>query len=219
MHTPTHTKVKGDLLLELRDVNLEINKVKSELEIAKRERDAFLKSNLSSFKDLRDREEACNRIEEKFNTVGGDIELYVKQLEDRSVELRNDIKELEAKNFKMDVLFEKKEKDCKYKIVLLDVEIKGKKENSEAISKETEKKSKKIIELNKIIRQLKESNDVEQERKNTIAASLSRKELELSQREIDTERTRSELRVWSVRLHNKYGKKMSEVEKRIIPKI
>jgi len=98
MHTPSHTKLKGDLLLELRDIRLEINKENTTLEKVRADR-AFAEK---SFKDreerVSEREKVNSRLEEKFDSVAGDAEKWLEVVKKNTKIERESRNMLESEN-------------------------------------------------------------------------------------------------------------------------
>lgn len=218
MYTPSHTKLKGDLLLELKEIRDLYSIESSKLETVQRQRREAESGFQEREKRVLEREKINNILEEKFNSVANDADLYLENLERELRIKKEEIKGLEktenniSDNIK--IIEEKKNKITKQ----LDKEIEDKRAEKNSINKEVESRileleplkveKNKLLEKNKII---KEDNEI-------ISAKLSERELKVTQREVDSERRNSELRVWSVRLHNKYGKYMTETENVLIPK-
>ena len=204
MHTVEITKLKGDLLLELKDIRDSINIEKAKLEILERERIAYGSSY--NFKQL----------EEKFASVAGDAELHLEIIKSKIIEEEKIFSKVKFQNQQIISNNKKLEEDAESKIKQLTQEINDKKMFKEDITKQIKIasdilnshtiKSSKISNENKII----------EEKNKQTELGLAQRENLVSEREKKIENTKSDLRIWSVRLHNRYGHLMSDVEKQLV---
>ena len=95
MRTVPITKLKGDLLLELKGVKLNIVTENSKLEQVQRKRIEAEKSFSERELKVKKREEVNDRLEKKFNIIVGDADSYLESVEKNTEEKRIEIKELE----------------------------------------------------------------------------------------------------------------------------
>lgn len=216
LHTPLPTKLKGDLLLELRDIRLEINKENSLLEIVRKKRADAESSFIEREKKVSNRESAIVRLEEKFGAIVDDSEAYVKSVDSQVKSKKNELSIVKndiERNKKNEVEIENRKKNI---IKQLDTEIADKKEHKESILEN-------VIGLDaEIISCTKERNDLLSEIKSkkdqmeVDIASIAKREAAVSEREIICENRKSDLRLWEVRLNKKYGHLLTEHEKKLI---
>lgn len=212
------TPTKDDKTLELRDIELKINEKKIELEKIS----VLVDGADKSFKDRENkiavRERVNDILEDKFNSVAGDAELYLKKIkdeteieEDKLSKIRSDIKSEESRIAEV--------KSSKFKIInQLDSEINDKKQLSESLSSDIRMQKELLKSAKDEYSIIDNKNKVLIEEHKIKNEDLHKREVEVSKREIQSENLKSELRTWAVRLYTKYEQFMTDAEKKIMEK-
>lgn len=210
------TALKGDLLLELKEIRLAINKTNNELEIVQREKKSLSLLCSKVNDELKEREAACARIKDKFNSDVGDSKIYLKNIDDKVLDVSSVLRDLKKKEEKLKSNIDETEKTFSEKKKNLNKQVVEIELNIEKLNNEFSLTTDKISSLNKIALQLEDKNKSETKRQYDRSLELSKKEKNIEEMQKELERTRSDLRVWSVRLNKKYGLHMAETEKKII---
>ncbi len=216
MRTAPITKLKGDLFLELKEIKLEIVKATSKLDATQR-KIIELNKVFSEREDKIHKRENVNKIlEKKFNSIADGADLYLDKIKKEIVVNKKEFAKIDSKKKKIGLnIVSLKEKESS-RIKQIEKEIENKTKFNKSLNKtilenklildKLENKNKKLSESNSIIH--KDSEDV--------SAKLSKREILIKEREIKNEVTKSELGIWAFRLHEKYGRKMNDIEKKLI---
>ena len=215
---PPVTKLKGDALLELRDINLVINKSKNDLSILEKIKTESENGYQKRIDAVSKREETNSRLEEKFNSVAGNAELYLAKLKIKVSDADIALKKISNKEDKIKNDIKLLEENKLSKIQSLDKDISDRKKFKEGIDKEILKNSSVLDSLKIENKKINAENKAIIERSEAISKQISKRENIVKEKEIKCENTRSELRVWTVRLHKNYGKYITDTEKIILDK-
>src|SRR3990167_9221662 len=177
MQPVPETKLRGDLLLELRDVRLEINKEKEKLEILQRQR-AEAESGLQARENkVKTREEVNDRLEKKFNLVAGDAEKYHQNVTKYRIKEQDNVKKLSKKLQKIldDTVIAEESRLSSLK--QLDQEIQDKIAYGKSLQKKIVLDSLLLEAIKKETKELLEKNDFVKNESERIAAKLSEREI------------------------------------------
>jgi len=214
--TPKETKLKSDALLELKEINIQINEAKAKLEAINAECVAAA-SNLTSIRNKeRDFKLAMERIGGKFDAIADPKESEIKDLD---AEIASRKKELDSvlavkREVESDIasLQEKKE----FIIQGHDEKIKEKESLIQTLEHDIQEKSEQATSAKKSLNDTI-SKDLELSERIAIRSKeLSDREEKVEAREKICAQNGSEVRVWAVRLYNKYEKFMTDREKSIL---
>lgn len=216
---PSHTKIKGDLLLQLRDVKEDINKELSYLEKIKNQRREAEIGFAERERKLKDKESSIKLIEEKFGKIVDDKDSFILEKDKEITVKRMGIKTLEKDKEKLEKEMFDKKVELNKKLSKIEIRTREKEQFEEGIIKNIDRLNKELYELHNSNKELFDKNASIKNENERLTSEMAKRESVLSEREKAMAIAKSELRVWSVRFHNKYDKFMSAVEKELIPEI
>ena len=204
--------------MELRDIKLEINREKVELEKVSKTRAESEAAWHAREKRVKVREEVNDRLEEKFNSVAGDAEEYhQKVVEERKKE--------QEKVKKLSKILERFEEDMANTKDKLHADVRHLSQGiSDSKSFLEDLKSRIVLAALEFEATRKENknlcmdNELKKAESEHISAKLAERELLVSEREKKLENTKSELRVWTIRLHKRYGGYLNDTEEAVLEK-
>lgn len=213
MHTPSHTKLKGDLLLELKEVRLAINKEVVILESVQREvieKNAVLSKSRERNTKLNHKiEDQEKEILQNEKILSGTISFISEQIDKKKKEL-NEIRH-EIEKFKQER--EEDKRVLNSKIVEHSRNVLIKKDELFKLEEKINGKSKIKEELEKDICSLEEKSRNAIKIMDGNLAEFEKRKKEMEETEVEFERKKSDIRVLSVRFHNQYKDVISESQK------
>lgn len=210
MRTPPVTKLKGDLLLELREVNLQIATAKSELEALQNKIIEASKGFEAREKKIKELENNFPTVEKKYNDNVEELKKTVKTLEKNIGENTATLLSIQGlKTKEVEELYNVLEQKEKVESDLFELKTSVNKDLT-TVNKQIEEK--KVI-LHDLMQEISDAlNNLEEleNKENAILLTQKEREEELSKREKQLETMRSDIRILSVRFHKKYGDVVTE---------
>lgn len=212
MRTPPSTRTKDDANKELHEIELKINLEKTKLE-------SITQQRTDAEAGFAAREQKCNNIEvicaHKVNNLDEIVSVKEKEIKhlDNKIASKTDTLESLKNDEKVAIGTYKEEKKHREKVLKdLSDSIENLEKDMVNLDRNTVDKNTKIEELRDEIMSLEAKKD-EVIKETTMALSLlEEKRGKLESREIELEKTKSNIRTISVRLHQRYGSAMSEFE-------
>lgn len=210
--TPPATKTKGDLLLELRDIRLLINQESSKLEKIQRDIVQANTSFTERDKKLTERESNCARIEKLFNDAGGSTEKYIINLNKTVDTIKENIQKLTKREEKLKNDIKNREEKDKKESKELSEAINSKKKTNETLDRQFKSINEMIKEKTNILKEVEskiKQNELDAKQRES---ALFEREQKVEKAEKRLEQTKTDMRIWLGRLHERYDKFMNPVE-------
>lgn len=211
---PPSTPTKDDKFKELKEVQLKINSAEAELEVILRRNAESNTAHEANRQKMKKKEAEHELVLERIDGMVKSLKLVLKtvdsQLSDKNAEINNKEKYIES----LDKLIGDKE-------LKLEEVVSGIGENSgrllstlKDIEKQIDAKIEERDELARLNGLASAELEAKISDKEKIEKELADREEAVSAREINSENVRSDLRIWAVRLYNRYEEFIKDHEKK-----
>ncbi len=213
---PPSTPTKNNKLKELKEIQLKINSAEADLEVVLRRNSEANTAHEEDRKRMKKKEAEHELVLERIDGMVKSAKLVLKtvdsQLSDKNAEKVNKERYIESlnriveeKELKVDkIIFEMGENSDRLLYNLKDIE------------KQIDKKIEERDELGRLNCLASAELEASKTEKEKIDKDLKEREEAVSAREINNENTRSDLRIWAVRLYNRYEEFLKDHEKKTL---